>query len=268
MQRRSPMTLAAIMVCILAGSVLVAWWLSELRGAAVRRGREVVRTIRQSGLAKYWPEEEHVAWYLIRRSQGGQPVGWYMLRRRRVPDGYRIWKIAGLDRKYYLEEWRLNPSATVGNYEARGLSGQERGTIIRLKGRDATVLWTQGAVALSGTSTVPENYIPEGLNDLVVELAAAGGKQAAFQTIFNEEALGGSRVRFGRVRVEPLGSRRVRVSYRSARAQWEETLWLDDRGHIERGDRPEAGTIFQRVSAEEVSQAFPEARRLTEEADT
>jgi hypothetical protein len=268
MQRHRPMMLAAIMIGILAGSVLVAWWLSELRGAAVRRGREVVRTIRGSGLAAYWPEDEHVAWYLIRRAQSGQPAGWYMVRRRRVPDGYRIWKIAGLDRKYYLEEWRLNPSATISNYEARSLSGQGRGTIIRLNGREATVLWTQGAVALSGTSTVPENYIPEGLNDLAVELAAAGGKEAAFQTIFNEEALGGSRVRFGRVRVEPLGSRRVRVRYRSARAQWEETLWLDDRGRIERSERPEAETFYQRVSAEEVRRAFPEARRLTEEADS
>jgi len=265
-ERRRIRTLSAVMVAVLGVSIAIAWVLAGIRGAPTRTGAEIMEQIRRDGLAAHWRHRPPEQWHLI--SAGEKPIGWRAALMRSVPTG----GFEGLDVKFRVltntwqvqwETWTLDAYATEGKYRAgiivprqgRPLAGVD--TVIAL--REGRVLVDQAKFGHS-EADAPANYIPEGVRDLAVYLAAQGGEPAGFRMVFNEMPPSGGRVQSGRILVEDMVSSADgwQVTVRSSGGS-EETVSYDNRGQVVR--RQHDGGKFAERPAElkEVVAAFPAA---------
>jgi len=265
------------MVVVLLASVAVAAWLVELRGGPVRDGRQVLDLVRRRGLEAFWGREPETLWYLA-RDGGGKPAGWWTVRRRPTPSGYRGEHVRRMGEALYQEAWSVDANAQTSEYVAEASQLVQRtGQRMPVLRQESTtrITYRRGRVEVlrrtlhrgrqSAADDAPANYVPEGISSLVYYLTAAGQREAAFALIFNEAAVVGKRVHFSETRVVPEGRRRVHVTYTAAGGVvGEEVVEFDAPGRVVRGRRPGSGRSWKRVSFEAVRKVFPEASQFAE----
>jgi hypothetical protein len=265
-QRRRPMMLAAVMVAVLLVSLGAAAWLVQARGGKYSRGVEILEHIRREGLPSFWGDGEATSWYLLRR-QDGVAVGWRMVQRAPAAGGYTGKKISRTGPRLHVEAWSVDVRGRLSSYRAEGstvarsprsgsrLIAKTDSTRIALRGGRVEVLRNEAGRERLGTGDAPANYIPEGLHTLVYFLATAGQQEASFTTVFNEQSVVGNRAHFSWLRVEPQGARRVRL----VSGAGEHVYQFGGNGELLRLEMPEAGRHYERVPAESVQEAFPDA---------
>ena len=282
---RRPVVLAAAMVAVLAASVAVAAWLSQMRGAPRRAGDAVLEHLRTRGLAAFWGRQTETLWYLLRDARG-RAVGWWRLRRSPIEGGYQGHVVRRSAGSFDEEQWSLGERATEGQYQADEYALVQRpGLAVPLRQHQVTtrISLARGQVVVARTparrrgirasDTAPEHYVPEGVTTLVLSLAAAGGKPAVFALVFNEFGLSASGVQFAEATVEPQGPRRARITYSlvledlGKKVGWAEVLEFDAGGNVLRGTRPDSGITWEQASFEDVRGQFPEAARYAEPPD-
>jgi len=261
--------LALVMLGILLLSVAVAWWFVRARGDDVRRGEDIIRRIRGNSLEHYWTDAPEVLWYLA-RSSSGRIVALRRISRAPVAEGAAdgitegyegantLYRLRGT-RLFPLNQewWRISTGATRGSY--RG-PAQKRGFIwTEIYLNDGRIRVDQiGPRALTAETTVPGNYIPEGLSLLAVRLVAAEGKPASFRTIINQHAIVDGYVPFAKVTMAPDKQGKVVAEMTDLQGKNASVYTVDEAGRItrivERGDN---GPDFRLVPEEEVRENFP-----------
>lgn len=265
-RRRRPVMLAAVMVAVLLVSLGAAAWLVRARGGELSRGVEILEHIRRKGLPSFWGDGTSRSWYLLRR-QDGVAVGWRMVQRAPAAGGYIGKEISRIGPRLHEEAWSVDVQGRLSRYRAEGstvarsprsgsrLIAKTDSTRIALRSGRVEVLRNEAGRERLGTRDAPVNYIPEGLHTLVYFLAAAGQREASFTTVFNEQSIVGNRAHFSWQRAEPQGARRVRVVFGAG----EHVYQFGGNGELLRLEMPEAGLHYERVPAESVQEAFPDA---------
>jgi len=256
--------LGAVMLATLLVAAAFAWWLTQTRGQTSIRGRQIIETIRQKGLGAVWGDQRVEAFYLM-RTTSGRPVGWrYVMRQPVGADGkfaggyeglelivpYDGDRLIALDREF----WRLAADAAAGQYEAYA------GQIL-----DTTIDLAAGKVAVNRrhVSPAPANYVPEGATSAAMSLALAGDQPAVVQIIVNSRALRGSAVRFSAMRLAPQPGSRLKAELEGGSMQ---LYSFGDDGLPDIIEDVGNNVTSMRVSDKEVTNAYPQARRLVAEA--
>ena len=253
--------LALLMAGVLAATVAAAWVLDAAAGRRRRRGAEIVAHIRSRGLEAFWPESTRIDWYLIRGREA--PVGWRASARWRSGSG----GFAGVALEVYSagygrEEWALNGDATAGDYAAVSQS--------RRHGPSATdIAFADGAVTVvrvpgrRARSPAPDNYIPEGMVDLVVRQVADRQTDALFKMVFNERENRHKAVDYGAMRIRDVGpsragGRKVGISATRGGGELDRVYEFDANGRVVAVACGE-GVRWIAATAEEVEGIFPTA---------
>jgi len=249
---------------LLLMSLGAAHWLVHSRNVPIRRAAAIIREIRAKALPAYWESEQTTLYYVLRDGEG-KALSWLAVSRRGGDDGYSGTTLGQAPGKVYLEDWRLLPDASAGQYISSFGAVKDPKTF--LLARDIAIALGNGQVTvqkagLEFTAAAPENYIPEGLISLVIRLVAERRQKAAFTIIINEQAIINHRIVFAPITMKPQGARRVRVESRSRGQAIIKIYHLDEDGRIVRIEFPDSGINFIRVSVEELIKAFPEARKL------
>lgn len=204
------LSLNVVMALVFATSVALAWrYAHGITAAIEQRGADILTTIRQQGLAHFYPKKGTGDWYL--RHQGGAVLGWRLVLVIRQADGTFTGLEANLSRSLrspatfegHWERWQLDNHATRGRYIAGSVRVGPRlwelkqDTSIDLADGAVTVV-QQDAKGLARRSTGPtdENYLPEGTILLAQRLIAKRRTNAQFRLIFNELLPRGTRPRF------------------------------------------------------------------------
>lgn len=265
-QRDRTALLGPFMFGLLLVSLGAAYWLVHSRNVPIRRAAAIIREIRTKALPAYWGSEQTTLYYVLRDGEG-KALSWLAVSRRGGDDddGYSGTTLGRAPGKLYLEDWRLLPDASAGQYISS--FGTVKSPKTFLLARDISIALSNGQVTvqkagLEFTAAAPENYVPEGLSSLVIRLVAERGQKAAFTMIINEQAIINHRIVFAPITMKPQGARRVLFESRSQGQAIIKIYHLDEDGRIVRIEFPDSGINFIRVSAEELIKAFPEARKL------
>ncbi len=256
--RYHPGCLGPIMLAVLAASTGAAWWVSQGRGTAAQRGADIIRKIRNETLREYWKPELVTTAYLI-TDRKGRSAGWEISKRRGTPYGYAgsTWS-RGAD-VLYLEEWQVRADASRSKYEARALPDADYPPItINLAEDQVTVQIGGHRTGILASAQAPSNYIPERVLAVVVRLAAGLDRKLAFKMIFNENAIRDGRVQFISVTMTPQPPASVVMRF----DQHTRIYRLDAYGRIVRIEHPGTGIVYTMSSVKELSERFPEVRRL------
>lgn len=227
--------LALLLTAVLAAAAGAAWLLQEITQRRVDKAAAILKQIRSSKLALYWPDRRQTDWYLIQ--QDSTVLGWRATVREGSGRGsFRGWEIelgynqSGATELEMHSAWKLNAGATDGTYQSR-VEGRGRPTqLIQIRLQEsaseadqATVEVLQPTLALEAQSPEPRNYIPEGVLRLAIRLVAESGADAQFKMVFDDIPNRHKVVEFGSVRISHEGrgrtdqgeqTHRVRVYYR------------------------------------------------------
>lgn len=256
--RYHPGCLGPIMLAVLAASTGAAWWVSQNRGTAAQRGADIIRKIRNETLREYWKPEPVTTAYLI-TDRKGRSAGWEISTRRGTPYGYAgsTWS-RGAD-TLYLEKWQVHADASRSKYEARALPDADYPPItINLAEDQVTVQIGGHRTGILASAQAPSNYIPDRVLAVVVRLAAGLDRKLAFKMIFNENAIRDGRVQFISVTMTPQPPASVVMRF----DQHTRIYRLDSYGRIVRIEHPGTGIVYTMSSVKELSERFPEVRRL------
>jgi len=266
--RRS--ALAGLMMALLAASVGVAWWLAASRRFDPLAGRKVLDGIRARGLHALWGDKLVEDWYILRRADD-KPVGWSVSRRlRRQSGGYAGTRIGRAGDLFSEQTWAIDDKARAGQYVSHqwqwqpvSLPGQQEArrvalptTEITLRGGRVTVVRADAFRAVKASAPAPEDYIPEGLADLVMYETAIQGGKAVFRLLPDDQAIIQGRVAFATVRVTPEGGRVVRREFDDSH---EIMVFEETRGLLKVTYLP-SGIWEEASSAQAVGRIFPDAK--------
>jgi len=197
--------LAVVMLAILLASAAGAGWLEIAAARRVRAAGEILADVRRQGLATFWSDQGQVHWRLIHAADA--PVGWEATIRQVTDDG----RFAGLRAivvpgvRTILGRWTLNADATAGQYAGSAVSAKGERTDTASQLADGHVAVTQHHLGLTARSPAPDNYLPEGMMDLVVRRVAQTRADAQFASVFDERPNTAGYVEFGTVRVRYRG---------------------------------------------------------------
>jgi hypothetical protein len=266
--RRAAVTVT--MFAILLASVGAAAWVVYGRQTLVERGAALVSRVRQETLDKHWAQDQ-TRWRLI-EDAGGNPIGWSVTRRWRTDADFSGVRHLRVENQFCEEEWTLSPDAATGTYTG---SVHELGVNVSVPRERTSIDLQDGRVAVRHTALTrggfveaeaeaPDNYIPEGMTSLMVELAASEGRPAAFKTIFNNEAIVEGRVRFASVTVVPQDRKTVRFEVNALTFRGKEVFHFDEKGELVRIDNLTEHTRSLLVTPEKLLKAFPRDDQLRE----
>ncbi len=262
-----PVLLTAVMFFVLAGSVAVAWWVSQSRHGPAAAGAEVLDLIRSRGLKAYWPAEP-IQMFMIYR-EGNQPISWSVYYRRHEAqsassgEAFRGIEMQATPQAVYRSDWELRDNLATSQYigtVSRTRSAlKEATTILLAKGR-VEVDRVDPPDRTSAVGLAPTNYIPEDARDLIVFQVIKQQRPATFRFLQDDESIKGGRLNFGRLSVTPLEGLKARcesIIDGGAAVQVIEFSEVGEVIAVEQG--PLRGT---RAELEEVLQLFPDAKRI------
>lgn len=262
--------LAGLMMALLAGAVGIAWWLSESRHFDPQAASEILAGIRQRGLPALWGDKPVENWYMLRRTDG-KPVGWSVSRRIRSQGGgyagtrigrfgglfsEQAWTIDDAARKgqYVSRQWQWQPVVQPGQNAARRLALPS--TKITLQNGEVTVVRADSFRAVKAVAPAPQDYIPEGLTDMVMYECAVQGRKAIFRILADDQAIISGQVAFAEIRVTPEGGRVVRREFDDS----QEIMVFEETGGLLKVTYPQSGVWEEASSAEDVVRIFPDAK--------
>ncbi len=262
--------LAGLMMAMLAGSVGVAWWLSESRHYDPQTASEILGGIRKRGLPAFWGDELVESWHMLRR-EDGNPVGWSVSRRlRHQIDGYAGTRIRRVGNLFSEQAWAIDNAARAGKYVSRqwqwqpvSVPGQNTArrvalptTEITLHKGEVTVVRADAFHEVTASTPAPEDYIPEGLTDLVMYETAIQGRKAIFRILADDQAIIRGRVAFAAIRVTPEGGRVVRRDFDDS----QEVMVFEETGGLLKVTYLQSGVREEASSAKDVVRIFPDAK--------
>jgi len=223
--------LAVVMCIVLLASVAVAYLLVVKRGVPAQRGAQIISQIRNEGLGAYWTDQP-VALRYLGKDPEGRVRAVMLVSRQAIETGYsgtrRLQTEAGL----LLEQWTLSSDARRGAYSGPTGTVEPSTTTILLENGKASVVQNTRRGIKAAESPAPDNYIPEGMQRLVVQQVARSGKQAVFSGILNSEAIAAGRVRFATIAMKPLDAQTVTVTWRGVASRMRSVYHLDKQGRI------------------------------------
>lgn len=273
---RSLVLLAVLGICTAS-----AWALAWYRGAPAREAAEILAAVRRDGLRAYWTELlPRRRWFLIR--QGGKIVGWEMVFRRVGPEtaegGFvqRQFHPAGQIR--LASRWRIRLDAEKGEYQSQQVFLRPGGaevneTTIELRDRRIQVLQNRDGVRFLSVAPTPDNYLPEGLMDLVIRETARRKTRTRFEMVLDSQPP--ARQQGAQTPLFPLEFRYLGEDPQTGGTKIEESLSrsegtglivLDTFGEVIRRQYGETEYTFS--SRSEVLRSFPDAAEFADEEET
>jgi len=257
--------LAVLMLVLLAGSVGAAWLVARARHYDPQVAVDILADIRAKGLHSFWSDAQVENWYVV-YNQAGRRAGWYVDRRRRMPDGtFAGERVRVYQGRLTEESWKLSDDARrskcwVTFYPSvLPLAGIEKRLILSLENgkveKTVEVRYRGGPQPKSlGPVPAPKEYVPDGLADLALYQAAVRGKKTVFVAVPHSD-LSLDAINFVEVLVRPLGGRVVVQQYAAAT---QTTAFDKDRTPVK--ITYSTGEFEQLSTAEEVVKLFPAAR--------
>ncbi|MHC4561847.1 MAG: hypothetical protein ACYS8X_03630 [Planctomycetota bacterium] len=243
-----------VLLAVLIASLLAAWtYIVSIKGAARRRGAEIVAEIRQRGLSALAPPEP-IRWYLrqVQAVQGPARSGWRAVvtgvDEGGLHNGFDVRVSRTLTgRAGTWERWSLDEHATHSRYwagkvtiEGNTVSAALTTTIDFKDGRVAAVQYLGGQRCHS-QSPAPDNYLPEGCLDIATVLMLGRNKPIQFNLILNELGPTDQAIRFSTCGMRkarqllPLNTDAVdavQISYPDIRHDAFQVAFLDGEGRL------------------------------------
>lgn len=256
--------LALVMLALLGASTVAAWLLVRSREGNVERAHAILATIRQDGLRRYWGLNGETLYY-VGRDETGKAVRWQVSMRKPTPDGYKGETYHGNAQSPQMrEQWTVSADVSADHYE--GILLHRRGALqtrIHLERDSLTVQSGLGGTPV--TTALPDNYIPEGLNSLVLQQVARGGAQATFKMIFDQEAVVGGQIHFVQLSLRPQGKNAVQAEFFSFSTTGKTTYFLDGAGQVQKIQMEDV--TYERVTRSQFLDEFPQLRNFSWDED-
>ena len=252
--------LKPIMLVVLAASITVTWWVSRTGDVIVQRGVDIIQKVRSDTLSSYWPSEPVTEAYLVTNREG-LTTGWEVSIRQATTNGFAgaTW-VRGMEASR-LEEWDVRADASASEYEVRPLIDARYPPVyVELAYDRVTVRVGGRRTGTVAKAQAPANFIPDGIFEVVVELAARIGHEVAFKAIPIEDPIYRGRVQFRSVTMTPQSPSKVVVDF--DRPDRKRIYHLGKDGKIIRIEEPATGTVLTKTSVRELMARFPEVRRL------
>ncbi len=256
LSRRQRILLNAVMLGILVASGAAAWLLVHMRRQeridAVELGAQIISKIKTRGLGHYWPQDNpEVLWYLVNNTDGRE-VGWNVLLISPRDGQYRGREIftnsvAGSRSE---ENWSVDADLASVRYEGI-IQAPNLVQRTRITFDNGKVTVARGDRAVE--SSVPDNYIPEGIFNVVLREVVSAGEVADFMMIFNSEAIADGRVNFQKVIISPQGGGKAVVNLPGRSVN---TYTLDQDGKITRIKMRGRGLVFELVPKDTLEKYF------------
>jgi len=247
------------MLVVLVLSVISAMSLVQLRGAPARRGVQLLEQLRQKKISAYWPMGLQQRWYLGQiRGQAVACVGHFIIG---TDEGFfgleLLMDPAG---EIATGSWQIDPSASKGTYTGRVRT--PRGTIIQqvtIELDNRMVRVTARHLNRQAVAPVPENYVPEGMLDLLAGLACSDGENALVQIIYDNQALTPrGAVVFQPISFKPVDARSVQLgSSPGARV-----YHFDADGKLVKMTSADDGLEYNLANINEIVDQLPQAEKL------
>jgi len=252
--------LTGVMLAILAVSTVVAWTLTTVSKVdPARRGREIIAQLTPEALENYRPAADELRYY-IGLSKGGDPVMWRVVIRKATPDSRLTGSTtAGHDQGVTrTSTWQLRNDLSRGRYTS---TNDLITTQIRLEDDRVTVIRSSRNRRVPASAKRPDNYLPEGMLPLVLQLVAQGGEEAIFKLILDNAAIKNNRLNFGTARLTPLGPRAVRVEYSANGSSDLKMIYrFDPDMNVERIEHLKSGIVYKRCSGQTLLKEFPQLK--------
>ena len=251
------------MILLLLGRGLLAWHLVARRRALKNQGVAVIKEIRTRGLAHYWGDTPFIRGFLVTDANGNE-LGWELRVRRPKGSGYVGLHVTRLGSHGYQEDWEaLADTSRVDYWGTSSEGGITRSLVtISLEDNIVTVHQGQKRTGPTGQTTVPANYVLEGILPLVIRQVAAGGKPALVKLLFDKYALrrrgrGSYGVHFSTVTLAPTSKNVVEV--RSG--DGEKAYHLDETGEIIRIEHLKSGVTYTAIPLKQLLKRYPVAEQ-------
>jgi hypothetical protein len=269
--RRSARSL--VLLGLLGVCVAVAWVLVQHEGGPAREAIDILAEVRKAGLAEYWKEKtEKRQWFLLRR--GGKIVGWQMTSRRPDDSGFSGSMVRKTIDQQIQVKWELSDDLRHGTYESQAVSSISLGgrrpgvqtvrAVLVLEGSHIKVQQNVGGNVFQSSGRTPDNYLPEGMGELALQIVSMREAHARFSMILDNASPKVKTPRFFTWDVRYVGpselsrgASTVETTLLGLRDPDSHITVLDAEGNIIR--QMIGGTEIQAVTGKDVLKIFPNA---------
>lgn len=267
-ERHRKSLLSLVMLGILLIAVCIAWLITLSSSALMDEGTAVIREIRKQSLPVLLKNDPAIRCYLIKNKEGGK-LGYGIDTLRSGRNGYDGAGLMHLPRVTVSEKWQLSNDAARGSYAGLSSGMDQSYTAMSLSDGKLIATVQLPTQKIRSELTVPDNFIPDGIIDLVVRVVAQRGGKAVFHALRGSQAVMQNRLYFSTVTMIPQGRDKVKVQIKAPNGEVDSFIYhLDAKGQVLDVKVDEAITM-QVVGQEELFKAFPETRSLlpSEEED-
>lgn len=274
--RQYHVIVAVLMLLVLLGSTVLAWWISKKRSAGILRGAELLAELRSKTVSAIW-KPQPAKWYLL--VANNKPVGWrvkFIAQKEDVFEGMDV--VARYENNRpaggQWERWTLNNDAAESRYVAGSFNLAAPRTQIELSGGWVKTIQPvhvrPGAIMLKESiAAAPENYMPEGSAEALFVLLAEKKTSADFKTIVNDIPPEGGRPVFIPLTAEYLPpDDKMPQAFAKIGLKYSEAKDTSLSFYIDAGGNPllilHDGLEEQSVSPEQVIEHYEDAQKVVE----
>jgi hypothetical protein len=250
---------AAVMCGILAVSTAIAWLQTKPEGPPTPGGAEILSKIASGTLGEHWDDSRIESWF-IQLKPDLKPVAWRVMSRgKKSEDVFSGSMVAGNARaSQHQSTWRVSSNLSEGLYIARGITakGQQVKTRIALSLDEVVVTRNIGGEVFVAAAARPDNYVPEGLFDLMIGLVAKGGEKTTIKMIHDEISIVKGKLNFTTAILTPRGKNVVKVDYPDRGSRFSSLYQIDEDRNVSRYENIASGIIHLKCEKELVADSF------------
>jgi hypothetical protein len=240
-----PGLVSLVLLGVLLLTVGGAWLVVRFYFSASREGAVILEDMRKQGLHALWPQKRYVARF-ARKAPGGAVLA--RITSTRQPSAgafggtetFEAASTAVRETGNVKETWAVSDDLTEADYRADYFTRSFSVRIVLNKGR---VSFQGSNMAQAVATDAPANYMPEGLESLVVRQVAQRGTKASFQSIANENSFGAKNIVMLRMKMIPVSRQEVRCEVSGGASSYEITFHLDAAGEVTRIDYPDGSFL-------------------------
>ncbi len=250
---------AAVMICVLAGSIALAWLTTQKQKAFVYSGADVLAKLASEKIDKYWSPEKSTRW-MVGLVADDKHVGWEVSSiESDMPAKFSSLQIGGPKGMSHKVRWTLSSDLSQGHYSATvyGKDGRELSQTQTTLTKDrVNIARRVGQAQLAATARRPMNYVPEGALPLVMRIVADTGSEIVVKMVFDEISIKGGSINFISVRLSPMQSGVVRFQRVGGGVLGSIDYHLDSENRVSRYEYPGTALFYRRCEPELISELF------------
>jgi hypothetical protein len=230
-----PVMTTLVLLGVLLLAVGGAWLMVRFYSGPSRVGAAILEDMRKQGLPKLWPTKRYKA-QLQRKDLAGHLESRISVMRE-FSDG-------AFDGNDFVQAFS-GPPRDVGNVEVTWTVSDDMNSgsytaVYRTHNFWVKIDLDKGRVSFEGlgmkpvSGDAPANYIPEGLEDLVIRQVARGGKKASFQMIPDWSSYQSKAIVFVRMVLTPVSRQKVLCRMEGDGGKDDMIYYLNADGEVER----------------------------------